>query len=185
LEGLNVIKPADLIPLASIVAQIRVLCNARSSGIMFLVSEENRMAQVHLSAGEVVGVICRSKRGLAAIKLMRDIHSAHMRFDNTNIATLDSDGLLTEVFFDYLSATHQEDAAPSEAHESGSPLTPDIKVILQKLLAKFIGPMAEIVCLDHFEGATNALRVIDAIANEISNQEDANKFRSDATRAIG
>lgn len=178
--------PLDyLISLARVVDQVRALCDARSSGIVFLTTEENRMAQVHLSAGHVVAVICRNKRGFAAVQLMRDIHSARMHFDAGHIAASDSDELLTQVFFDYLGNTAQAPLAPSETNAPVATLPPDVKITLEKLLAKFIGPMAEIVCQDHFEGATNALSVIEAIAKEIPSHEDADKFRADAKRAIG
>ena len=173
-----------LISLARVVGQVRALCDARSSGIVFLTTEENRMAQVHLSAGHVVAVICRNKRGFAAVQLMRDIHSARMHFDAGHIAASDSDELLTQVFFDYLGNTAQAPLAPSETNGPVAILPPDVKITLEKLLAKFVGPMAEIICLEHFEGATNALSVIEAIAKEIPNHKDADKFRADAKRAI-
>ncbi|WP_301101597.1 hypothetical protein [Propionivibrio sp.] len=177
--------PDDLIPLARIVAQIRIYCNEQSSGIVFLASEDNRMAQVHLKAGQIVAVICRNKRGIAAIQLMCDIRSAHIRFDGGQNTTSNSDELLTEAFFDYLSATpNKTQAAASKVPVPSGPLTSDVKLTLQKLLAKFIGPMAEIICQDHFDGASNTLRVIEALANEIPKPEDAAKFRSDAARAI-
>jgi hypothetical protein len=177
--------PDHLISLAKVVDQVRALCDALSSGIVFLTTEENRMAQVHLSAGHVVAVICRNKRGFAAVQLMCDIHSARMHFDAGHIAASDSDELLTQVFFDYLGNTAQAPSAPSETTAPAATLPPDVKITLVKLLAKFIGPMAEIICQDHFEGATNALSVIEAIAKEIPNHDDADKFRADAKRAIG
>lgn len=179
--------PDHLISLAKVVDQVRALCDALSSGIVFLTTEENRMAQVHLSAGHVVAVICRNKRGFAGVQLMSDIHSARMHFDPGHIAASDSDELLTQVFFDYLGNTAQAPLAPLAPSETNAPvatLTPDVKITLEKLLAKFIGPMAEIICLEHFEGATNARSVIEAIAKEIPNHEDADKFRADAKRAI-
>ena len=185
MRGLNMHQPENLISLAMVVDQVRALCQAKSSGIVFLTTQENRMAQVHLSAGYLVAVICRNKRGFAAIQLMRDIQSARMRFDPSNIAASNSDDLLTQVFFDYLSDTSSAAPAPSETNERVVGLTADVKVTLEKILAKFIGPMAEIVCSDHFEGASDTLSVIEAIANEIPSREDADKFRADATRAIG
>ena len=167
-----------------VVDQLRDLCHARSSGIVFLTSEDNRMAQVHVNAGHVVAVVCRNQRGFAAIQLMRDIHCAHMRFDQSHIPPANSDALLTEVFFDYLSAVHPELSTPAEAHASGAALTADVKATLQKLLAKFIGPMAELICLDHFATASDARGAIEALAKEIPSPEDAGKFRADATRAI-
>jgi hypothetical protein len=116
---------------------------------------------------------------------MRDIRSARLHFDAGHVATADSDELLTEVFFDYLGDTGQAPSAPTEAGGPVVTLTADIKSTLVKLLAKFIGPMAEIICLDHFEGATNALSAIEAIANEIPSRVDADKFRADAKRVIG
>lgn len=179
------LKPEDLVSLAVVVDQIKALCRAHSSGIVFLTTEENRMAQVHLNAGHVVTVVCRNKRGFVAIQLMRDIHRAHMRFDQSHIPAADSDELLTEVFFDYLSTAQPALSKPAETNEPGTDLTADVQITLQKLLAKFIGPMAEFICQDHFAGAPNALHAIDAIANEIPDKEDARKFRADAARAIG
>jgi hypothetical protein len=175
---------SDLISLALVVDQVKALCDAQSSGIVFLTTEENRMAQVHLSAGHVVEVICRNKRGFAAIRLMCDIQSARVHFDAGHIAASDSDELLTQVFFDYLGDTDQAPLAPSETNAPVATLTADVKITLEKLLAKFIGPMAEIICQDHFEGATSARSVIEALAKEIPNREDADKFRVDAKRAI-
>lgn len=180
------LKPAgESIPLARIVAQIRILCNEQSSGIVFLASEDNRMAQVHLKEGHIVSVICRNKRGIAAIQLMCDIRSAHMLFNGSRNAASDSDEMLTEVFFGYLvGATPQAQVVSTKAPVQVRFLTPDVKLTLQKLLVKSVGPMAEIICQEHFERETSARRVIEALANEIPDPEEAAKFRSEAARVI-
>ena len=183
---------AELIPFLRIVENIKQLCAQRRSGTVFLVSDDNRMAQVQLENGEIASLLCRNRRGLEALGIMRGMQNARLRFDETYIAKAERDNLSTQAIFDYLcgvalnAISPEKEAAPSAkpAMAQDMTLTPDVKAVFQRIMLKYIGPMAEIVCEDHFEQAGNMRSLVQVLASEIPGPEQAAKFRAEIAKEL-
>lgn len=186
---------AELLPFLRVVDFLRQLCAQGRSGTVFLVSDDNRMAQVRLDKGQIASLLCRNRRGIEALGILRSMANARLRFDETFLVKDEHDNLSTEAIFDALAGSFAgAEAAPAvaAAPRPAAPastaallLTPAVKATIQRVMTQYIGPMAEIICDDHFGAAGNMQALVQLLADEISAPAQAAKFRADIARELG
>lgn len=188
---------SDFVPLNELVAQIARMCGQGLTGTVLLVSDDNRMAQVHLHAGKIVFVMCRGRRGRDALGLMRTMRSARLSVDGMAVVTADGSGMQTDAILAYLDGSLEQlpDApAPTgprrlagTAAAAAAPadfLTPRVRLACQQTLARYIGPMAEIVCGEHFASVADARALALALAAELPAREQAAKFKAEIAKVL-
>jgi hypothetical protein len=187
---------AELLPFLRVVEYLRQLCAQGRSGTLFLVSDDNRMAQVRLDKGQIASLLCRNRRGLEALGMVRSMQHARLRFDESFMAKDENDNLSTQAIFDDLFGAVSGAAAVASAAAPAAPvpaparvpalqLTPQVKAIVLRVMTHYIGPMAEIICDDHFDAAGNMHALVELLASEISSPEQAAKFRAEMARELG
>jgi hypothetical protein len=186
---------AELLPFLRIVDYLKQLCAQGRSGTVFLVSDDNRMAQVRLDNGQIASMLCRNRRGLEALGILRSMQHARLRFDESFMVKDEHDNLSTQAIFDDLSSTFGGAAAVAPGIAPALPaaaasapallLTPQVKATIQRVMTQYIGPMAEIICDDHFDAAGNLQALVQLLADEISAPAQAAKFRADIARELG
>jgi hypothetical protein len=183
----------ELMPFGAIVQQLQQFCDQRRPGTAFIVSDDNRMAQVHLDGGTIVMLLCRGQRGAAALAAMRTMLRASVRFDAGYVATMENPAASGVSLADLLN-----DPAPLRARvpaRSGpQPMRPrpppaafasaDL-LRLERMLAGHIGPMATIVCAEHASEASDLRTLVMALAADIPDKRQAADFRLEAGRALG
>lgn len=178
---------AEWTSLSKVVEFIKQLCAERRTGTLFMVSDENFMAQVLIDGGDIVSLMHRNRRGLDALAVLGKMKYAKYRFDDAFAAPAERHQLTNQAIFDYLGggATPQL-ASPVSA--SGSPasgvLTAEVRATVQKALMKYIGPMAEIICADHFDRAVDARTLARSLADEIPDRAEAAKFVAEISRTL-
>lgn len=173
-------------PLSKVVEFIKQLCAERRTGTLFMVSDENFMAQVLIDGGDIVSLMHRNRRGLDALAVLGNMKYVKYRFDDAFVAPAERHNLTTQAIFDYLGGATPKIAQPVVA--SGSPasgvLTAEVRATMQKVLMKYIGPMAEIICADHFEQATDVRALARLLADEIPDRAEAAKFAAEIAKAL-
>ena len=185
----------ELMPFGAIVEQLRQFCVQRRTGTAFIVSDDNRMAQVHLDSGNIVMLLCRGTRGAEALAAMRTMLRASLRFDDNYVAKPDNLTTSGVSLADLLA-----DPAPLRARTplvtgaGPQPLRPrpapavfakaDL-LKLERMLAGHIGPIATIVCAEHASEASNLRELVMALAADIPDRKQAADFRLEAGRALG
>jgi hypothetical protein len=186
----------EFVPFPNLIAQITNMCRQGLSGIVQLVSDDNRMAQLHLRAGQIVYVMCRGRRGQDALDHMRTMRNARLSVDNQAAVNGDYAGLSTAAILAYLSGSLEQlpvaDAptAVVQAPAAVAPqvradfLTPQLRLACQQTLARYIGPMAEIVCDEHFDNAADARSLVQALATEIPGADQSAKFKAEIVKAL-
>jgi hypothetical protein len=103
----------ELIPFWRIVEQLRQFCAERLTGTVFIVSDDNRMAQVHLESGNIVMMLCRGRRGLDALAAMRTMLNARLRFDDTYVSASEVEHFNTNEVIDQLGKSASAPAVAS------------------------------------------------------------------------
>jgi hypothetical protein len=180
---------AELLPFLRVVDYLRQLCAQGRSGTVFLVSDDNRMAQVRLDQGQIASLLCRNRRGIEALGILRSMANARLRFDETFLVKDEHDNLSTQAIFDALGGgsgdVQAAAAAPPRPVAAPMALTPALKATIQRVMTQYIGPMAEIICDDHFEAAGNLQALVQLLADEISAPAQAAKFRAEIARELG
>ncbi|NHZ92260.1 hypothetical protein F2P45_25120 [Massilia sp. CCM 8733] len=183
----------ELMPFGAIVEQLRQFCVQRRTGTAFIVSDDNRMAQVHLDAGNIVMLLCRGQRGAEALAAMRTMLRASLRFDDNYVAkpdNLKTSGVsLADLLDDPapLRARTVERAGPQPLRPRPAPAdfaSADL-LKLERMLAGHIGPIATIVCAEHASEASGLRELVMALAADIPDRKQAADFRLEAGRALG
>lgn len=206
---------AEFTPFPSLMEQIANLCGQRQTGTVMLVSDDNRMGQIHLRAGEIVSVTCRGRRGRDALGIMRTMQAARLSFVAGGVDAAQAVEWASKTVLDYLngllpdlpnqgngSAAAQPGVAEKPAAVAAKPVAPAptpapapkpaaavgvtaaTKAVFEKVMLTYIGPMAQIVCADHFATATDARALALALAREIPGAENQARFKADIDRLL-
>ncbi|CUI06271.1 hypothetical protein [Massilia antarctica] len=185
----------ELMPFDGIVDQLRHFRDQRRTGTAFIVSDDNRMAQVHMDSGNIVMLLCRGQRGEEAVAAMRTMLRASVRFDDSYVAKQTGTRAAGVNLMDLLN-----DPAPLGAHVRSAvrtgpqPTRPraapaafarEDLLKLERMLAVHIGPMATIVCAEHASEASDLRILVMALAADIPDKKQAADFRLEAGRALG
>lgn len=203
--------PAEFTPFPSLMEQIANLCGQRQTGTVMLVSDDNRMGQIHLRAGEIVFVMCRGRRGRDALGIMRTMQAARLSFVAGSVDAAEAIQWASKTVLDYLNgllpdlpgqgdagtvappvaaaaafAAKPVAAAPAPAPQPAAAVdvTPATKAVFEKVMLTYIGPMAQIVCGDHFANATDARGLMAALATEIPGAANQAKFKAEIARLL-
>ena len=136
-----------LLPHDAIIDALQSFCGAKRSGIMFIITADNHVAQFMLRSGEIVGLSHRLLRGPDALPAMRAFAAGRYRFVEEPVDRTDR-GLPPTL--DLLAFLIPEDSTPANPPQSTSP-TPSTRQALESLrsviepeLTEFLGPMAEV-----------------------------------------
>jgi hypothetical protein len=190
----------DMIPFRRIVEMVREFCTQRRTGTVFIVSDDNRMAQVHLESGNIVALLCRGRRGQEALAGMRTMQAARLRFDDNYLTADSAEQFNTSEVLELLTGgvparsravervapPAAAPAAPAKAAASGpGTVTAAQAATLERILVQYIGPMGEIVCAEHVPQAGNAKALIGMLAEEVPDKAQAAAFAKEASRLLG
>lgn len=197
----------EFTPFVQLLDKIAGFCAQGDTATVMLVSDDNRMAQIHLDGGRITFVLCRGRRGRDGLDILRTIQRARMTLDRPSVGNNEPLPWSTEAILDYLYGSITElpqggapastllpgvarrpaapapAAAPQPAAKRG--LTDEQRSIFESTLATYIGPMASIVCGDYFDDATDLRTLALKLAGEIPNADQAAKFKADISQALG
>ena len=173
---------AEMLPFQGIVDYLKQLCAQGRSGTVFLVSDDNRMAQVRLDNGQIASLLCRNLRGLEAVGILRGMRHARLRFDESFMARGENDHLSNQAIFEQLFAEGPASPVPAPP---ALMLTPHVKATIERVMTQYIGPMAQIICEAHFDAAGNMHALVQLLAGEISAPQQAARFRLEIARELG
>ena len=175
-----------LLPHDAIIDALQSFCGAKRSGIMFIITADNHVAQFILRSGEIVGLSHRLLRGPDALPAMRTFAAGRYRFVEEPVDRTDR-GLPPTL--DLLALLIPEDSTPANPPQSTSP-TPSTKQALESLrsviepeLTEFLGPMAEVICQEHLAHVTalsspqQLSHLVEAIAKEIGDPTKEAHFK--------
>lgn len=183
------------IPFADIVVELKRLCDTGKTGVLFIATRKNKSAQIMLSNGAIVFIYFFNKRGKDALSLMLEIQAGRFKFQEGAITARPMDLPPTSEIIQYLmngtgisdtsSVQATQTVPPQQQNSDGPALSSLVRQQLEDALAKYIGPMAAIICEDHLGSARDVLTAIESLASEIPGEELANQFRTEAKQKLG
>ncbi len=171
-----------------VAAALRQLSRERRVGTLFITTADNKSATVSLLGGEIVGVSYRVLRGRDALLLIKSIGLSRYAFSEDKVPDTDPDLPPTHEILALLGAP---EPVPVPVPAPAPPPVPrtvgaedrKIQQTLEKELVEFLGPMAKVICKEHFEKAgslstpAELRHLVDALAGEISDRNQAAAFR--------
>ncbi|MGH7415319.1 MAG: hypothetical protein ACREKJ_14065 [Candidatus Rokuibacteriota bacterium] len=175
----------DLLRHDQLIVELRALCAAQRSGTMFIITTENHAAQFVLRDGEIVGLTYRLLRGPDALAGMKSFTGGRYRFQDETIERTDPRLPATA---DLLALLIPERAAamepPPAQPPTGVEAVPDrVRLLIERELAEFLGPMAALICQEHLAQGANLAspreisRLVETIAKEIGDPAKEARFK--------
>ena len=160
-----------LLPSQEIFDEIRQLVAAKSTGTIFITSQDNHAVQIGLDNGDIIGCRYRFKRGKAALPLIAAMGAGRYSFDSTNYVGEDSSLPPTANLLHILEGGSGSQAmlVTSSTEKGGE----EVATVLLQELALYLGPIASILIDDYLqdEGAIDTpdglQRMIMTLADEI------------------
>jgi Domain of unknown function (DUF4388) len=183
----------DYSTFSEIVFEIGVLCKKKATGTLFVTTRDNRSAQIMFDKGEIVYIFFSSKRGQEALALMSTISDGRYRFQEGGAISRRMQLPPTQTIIEALRngpgmvgapvspARKQEEAKASV----GTGLSAEQKSVLETCLADCIGPMAAIICEDHFNSVGDLQAAIEVLSGEIPSPGQVKKFREMVAERLG
>lgn len=176
-------------PFSDLVAALTQWSRERRSGIVYVATDTNHSAQINLEHGEIVFLAFKAKLGVSALALMQTIDACRFRFAEGAIAAQPRVPLpaTNHILGELASGARRSHPGGRQEQVANAAhgISGDDKAILERALAEYIGPMAAIVCPEHFEQGRDLKAVVDALACEIPKPEQAVRFRQDVSSKLG
>jgi hypothetical protein len=194
-------EPAP-ISFGELVKELSGLCAAQRTGTMFIATTDNQSARIGLHGGAIVSVVFRTRRGLEAADHLRKITGGRFSFSETIVDRVGSDDLpSTSALLALLAGEasplppSRPAAAPPSVPRPASPPAPPaapaaVRAALSRAqstieaeLMEFVGPIASVLCREHFARAATAgppfdwPAIVDAIAREIGDRAKEERFK--------
>ncbi len=179
----------------ALLVYLRELVASQRTGTLFWATSDNHSAIFGFENGEIVTIRCQRLRGIDTLDTLLSIESGRCRFiphsagihKNTDALPPTSE-LLT------ILEANQDASIPAEprlAWQSAPAPRPEdtlglsvrnIQKIVEKEAVEYLGPMAGVVCEEHFEeiaptDKATLLRLLDRIAAEIQDKEQEKEFK--------
>ncbi len=176
-------------PFPTIVAELRELCEAERSGTLYIMTDDNRLAQASLNNGEIVSLFCQNKRGADALPLMLKIKAGRHHFKAGPVSRSDASLPSTGEVLRTLNAAenrHVAGISTSDARTApaGLGVSDETRATLEETLAEYIGPVAAVICPEHLAKAPDLESALHALAGEIPDPTRAQQFMEDVLEKI-
>jgi len=174
----------EYIPFLEIVDKLKKLCDSRQTGTLFVATKLNRSAQVMIDDGEIVYMYFYNKRGQEALELMATIEAGTFRFQEGTVTSRRGPIPETSIILQTLAKATDESGTPVSAG-AGNSLSRREKATLEECLAEYIGPMAAIICEDHFGSVADFPTAVDVLAAEIPSVDQRGLFKEKVMAKMG
>lgn len=178
---------ASRVPYGEMVAALRELCAAGSTGTLFIVTDDNHSVRVGLDRGKIMTLVAGDSCNEAAIPVFQAIKKGSYRFQ---------DGLILDRRAGDTPADSERlfKALVGEAVAPGPPPTPRddtltkaLEIIESEALG-IIGPIARVLCAEHcaeVRDLPSLQQAIERIAVEIDDPERAEELRRRVMERLG
>lgn len=182
------------IPFTQLIAELRQLCRERRTGMVFITTDDNQLAQMVLENGNIVYLFFKKQRGEGALQSLRQYKTGGLRFAPGPIPPYRSELPSAEEVLDYLQPADDEalpapTSAPTEeatAPPTSGPLglSEQNKSILLEELTELIGPMAIIVCQEKLRSSYDLQTTIDALSSALPDADQATRFKNNVLHRV-
>jgi len=171
--------------LPAIAAQLRKLCQEKQTGTLHIIDNGHLLGQISLEKGDIISLLAKKQHGVDVLPILLEVKNGDIAFASSPLSTLRMSLPPTADILAILEKGESATASSLSAQVSQPSLTVASKTILEQTLKEFIGPIANMICTDHFRVATTLTATIDALANDIPNPQAAIQFRERVQQRLG
>ncbi|HEX6832989.1 MAG TPA: hypothetical protein VF132_05595 [Rudaea sp.] len=189
---------AEMKPLAAVMAELAALLKARASGVMYVVTDDGRFAQMRLRGGQLDEVSFKAKFNDEAIRLLAQVATAKSRFEQVFLtpgaarhAPVSAEALQW-MLGGFAGAGPGDAAAPLARHTPTPQPAPAVagglrlpqRAAIEQVALTYLGPFASILCEEAFAGSTDIDKSLQQIASNCTDPAEAARFLAEARAAI-
>lgn len=161
--------------LESLLQELQQTSAEQKTGVFFLVSKDKRSAQLSFLDGKPVYAMGQGKKGREAVALIAQMEIDRQRFQEGAIPPTRAEMPTFEELLRLLQeggAGGKQESGKQSPARSGEARRQAVfsdqqKAIIQDVLAECIGPMAIILCEEHFAVSQTAEDAIERLAQEL------------------
>jgi hypothetical protein len=168
------------ISLDHLIAELEMRCEQGQTGKFLISVKTGGLAWFWLDGGRIVNINYGDKRGLKALPHLAQIESCTISFIHSSGSSQEMMLLPpNEEICNQLRA-----ASLSPVAKSATQLSQEVKTELKEILAKYIGPMAEVVCARALSRPADTETAITVLASKIPDPKRASAFKAEASAIV-
>lgn len=172
--------------LPAIAAQLRKLCQEKKTGTLLIMNNGHILGQISLEKGDIVSLMAGKQHGINVLQIFLELEIGDIAFTSSPLSTPRMSLPSTTEILAILERVETTTASSLLSAQGSHPsLTAASKTILEQTLKEFIGPIATMICTDHFRVANTLAATIDALANDIPSSQAAAQFRERVRQRLG
>ena len=179
----------ELHPLPVVLRDLVALARRRATGLVCLVTEDNRFASIKLREGKLLEVMYRSQFNEAAVELLQQVQRARATFQAGVVGTL-RHGAPGEATVNWLLGGFEQQAnvvlrPPAPAAAANGALSDLQKRVIEETATAYLGPIAGVVCQDIFDHSHDLNTILHQIADNIGDPDEMARFEAAVRGALG
>src|SRR5579859_360819 len=177
----------EMSPLRLVLRDLVALTRKRATGVFCIVTEDSRFASIKLREGQVLEVMYRSQFNERAIEQLAQVRAARATFQVGAVGTL-RHGVPGEAAVAWLLGGFENQvnvalSPPSPAAINGS-IDSVQKRVIEEIATSYLGPIANVVCDEVFEGRHDLDGIIREIGANIGDAEETARFAAAVRAAL-
>ena len=180
-------------PLNAVLAELKALVESRSSGFLFLVTDDNHAASIRLRNGNIEEVSFSNRHNDEAVNLLAGAKAARARFQPSVMAAIPSKyGPMSAQSIQWLLGEHLPsepvgagaDSVTAPTVQTGQGASNAQREIVEKVALTFFGPIAALLCDEAFGAARDVEHALQQIAVNLPDRSEADRFLAEARSAV-
>ena len=181
-------KKPEVIQFSEIISLLEALCLKGETGTLFIATDTHKFGQIAIHNGQISFILFAGKRGMDAIPLLRMQKKGRCNFKPGELPSLSDTLPAKNIVLEQLHASgwlpQKRNGQSDNVFPDGGSISVAQKNILREELAKYIGPVAAIVCDEHCGPGAHLDSVLQAMAAEIGSDGEIQSFLADAKKAL-
>ncbi|MDR6990563.1 hypothetical protein [Luteimonas sp. 3794] len=184
-------------PLIDVLRELKALVAKKSSGLFFVVTEDNHSCIVRLHGGQIEDVAFRMSRGDEAVQRLSMVTAARARFQVNPASRLGSNPLSEDSLQWLLGGFEQALAQPPRApvdrgaaspvsnpQAAGGELTAAHHTAIRDVALQHFGPIAGMLCDEAFDPPASLQATLEKLAGNAASPEEGQRFLRDVRAAL-
>jgi len=182
---------SEMRPLRVIMREVVALVAEKATGVVLIVTEDNRFASVRLRSGHIEEVSFKNRYNDEGIHLLSQVQTLRARFQ-PGFAPPSTHPRIGEAAMRWLlggfenqtPAPPSTPAAPRAPGASGSDEAMHQREIIERIALGYLGPIAGLLCEEAFSSAKGIDQALRQIASNLSEPGEGDRFLAEAVAAI-
>lgn len=182
---------SDMRPLSVVIGELRALVAQGATGILLIVTEDNRFASISLQNGQIREISFRRSCNDEAVELLSRVPRLRARFQAGGVPTSRHPAPSDAVIRRLLGVDEDQQLAPmppsAAARSSGIGGVDRAALqrrIIEEVAMTYFGPIATLLCEEALSSSADTDQALRQIATNLTGQGEAARFLAEARASL-